>query len=108
MAVKMLLVLRQNYWCGMLQKLFTNRTQVSSNPLCKTRLLFLISLHRWEDRQSPAVLEGLVEGAGAAARGITGGKRHHKELLAGGNGKLQNNGNCILLASCCLLLTPPN
>lgn len=104
MAVKMLSVPRQDYCCGMLQKLFTSRTQDSSNPLWETRLLFLISLRRWEDRESPAVLEG----AGAAARGITGGTKHHMELLAGGKGKLQNNGNCIPLASCCLFLSPPN
>lgn len=50
-----------------------------------------------------ALVEGA--GAGAAACGITGGKKHHMELLVGGKGKLQNKGNCIPLASCCLFLT---
>lgn len=46
-------------------------------------------------------------GAGAAACGVSWGKKHRMELLAGGKGKLQNNGNCIPLPSCCLFLTPP-
>ena len=51
------LLMRDDYY-EIFKKLSANTGQVSLYPLCKMRVLFLIPLHRWEDRQLTAVLEG--------------------------------------------------